>query len=172
MYQGSKERKKRPVLDIPLSSLEKFLEALAFIGILLNIIFIAMFWTELPSKIPTHFGPSGAPDGWGGKGMLLFLTGMNIMMYLLLTIVNKFPHTFNYPVKITPENALKQYYLARHLLGFLKTETVLLFTYILWGTIQVALGKAEGLGILFLPIILFIIFGTIGVYFYKAIRNT
>ena len=172
MLQGSKERKKRPILDVPLSSLEKFLEALAVIGILLNIIFIAMFWTELPNKIPTHFGAAGAPDGWGGKGMLLFLTWTNIMLYLLLTIVNKFPHTFNYPVKITPENALKQYHLARYLLLFLKTETVLLFTYILWGTIQVALGKAEGLGILFLPIILVIIFGTIGVYFYKSIKNS
>lgn len=171
MQQGAKERKKRPILDVPLSSLEKFLEALAVIGILLNIIFIAMFWNELPNKIPTHFGPSGAPDAWGGKGMLLFLTVMNIMLYLLLTIVSRFPHTFNYPVKITTENALKQYYLARNLLLFLKTETVFLFTYILWGTIQVAQGKAEGLGILFLPIFLFIIFATIGVYFYKASKS-
>ena len=58
MYQGSKERKKRPVLDIPLSSLEKFLEALAFIGILLNIIFIAIFGLNYPVKF-NPFGPSG-----------------------------------------------------------------------------------------------------------------
>lgn len=171
MYQGAKKRKKRPNLDVPLSSLEKFLEAWAVVGIILNIIFIAMFWNELPNRIPTHFGPSGAPDAWGGKGMLLFLTGMNVMLYLLLTIVSRLPQTFNYPVKVTTENALQQYYLARYLLLLLKTETVLLFTYILWGTIQVAQGKAEGLGILLLPIFLCIFFVTIGVYFYKASKS-
>jgi hypothetical protein len=50
----------------------------------------------------------------------------------------------------------------------LKAEIILLFAYLQQQTIQVALGKAEGLGIAFLPIFLILIFGTVGIYFVKA----
>lgn len=47
---------------------------------------------------------------------------------------------------------------------------VWLFAYIEWQTMQTALGKAEGLGPMFMPVLLIFSTGTIVVYFYQASR--
>lgn len=161
-------KNKRPVLRLPLSNCEKVIEVLSAIGVLLIFLIVITSWESVPGRIPTHFGSSGLPDAWGGKGSLVFLPIVVLVLYLLLSIVSKYPHTFNYPLKITEENARVQYQNARHLMAFLKTEITWSFTYIQWKTIQVAFGKAEGLGNIYLPILLIVIFGTIGVYLYKA----
>lgn len=91
-------------------------------------------------------------------------------LYILLTVVSKFPHTFNFPWAITEENAERQYQIGRAMIGSLKTELVWLFTYIEFGVIQVALGKIKGLGMLFLPITLIIVFGTILIWVVKGYK--
>lgn len=159
---------KRPVLKLPLTGWENGLEVLSVMGVFFVFLLVYQSWGILPDRIPTHFGFTGQPDAWGNKEYLFFLPIMTVAMYLLLTIVSMFPHTFNYPVKITEENAVTQYLLARHLIVILKVETIWLFAYIQWVTIEVALGKAAGLSNLFLPIFIVVMVGTIVVYFYKA----
>lgn len=166
--KDSKNKKKIPVLKLPLTKYELIFETLSIIGLLLLLTLTIVSWSDLPERIPTHFGFSGNPDGWGGKGSLAFLPIIAFLMHMLLSVVSKYPHTFNYPWKITEENAKVQYKYARSLLISLKAETIWSFIYIQWATIRVAFGKATGLGILYLPIFMILMFGTLGVYFYKA----
>lgn len=167
----TKKYNKRPVLKLSLTGWEKVFEVLSVLGVLFVFLLIYQSWGILPDRIPTHFGFTGQPDAWGNKATLFFLPIMTVAMYLLLTIVSRFPHTFNYPGKITEENAATQYLMARHLIAVLKVETIWLFAYIQWVTIEVAQGKAPGLSNLFLPIVLVVMVGTIVVYFYKAREN-
>jgi uncharacterized membrane protein len=162
------KKKKQPVLKMPLTSWEKSLEVTSILGVLLLFSLVFTSWESLPEKIPRHFGFAGTPDAWGSKNFLIFLPIMALLLYLLLTIATKYPHTFNYPYKINEQNAQVQYKYARYLLAILKAEIIWSFFYIEWVTIQVALGKAKGLGSIFLPIFLIILFGTMGVYLYKA----
>lgn len=168
----TKKHNKRPVLKLPITGWEIGLEVLSVLGVLFVFLLVYQSWGILPDRIPTHFGFTGQPDAWGNKENLFFLPIMTLAMYLLLTIVSRFPHTFNYtfnyPVKITEENAETQYIMARHLIAVVKVETIWLFAYIQWITIEVALGKATGLSNLFLPIFMVVLLGTIVVYFYKA----
>jgi uncharacterized membrane protein len=164
----NKKYNKRPVLKLPLTGWEKGLEVLSVMGVVFTFILVYQSWGILPDRIPTHFGFAGQPDAWGNKASLFFLPIMTVAMYLLLTIVSRFPHTFNYPGKITKENAATQYLMARYLIAVLKVETIWLFAYIQWVTIEVALGKTTGLSNLFLPIFMIVMLGTIVVYFYKA----
>jgi uncharacterized membrane protein len=162
------KKKKQPVLQLPLTIWEKSFEVTSILGVLLLFSLVFTSWESLPERIPQHFGVTGAPDAWGSKNFLMFLPVIALALYLLLTIVSKYPHTFNYLYEINEKNAEVQYRYARHLLAVLKVEIIWLFFYIEWVTIQVALGKAKGLGSLFLPIFLIILFGTMGVYFYQA----
>lgn len=157
----SKAYKKRPILDIPYSQLEIILEAISAVGVLVLIILIILSWSELPDKIPSHFGASGLPDAWGSKLSVWFLPGMGVGLYALLTIVSRFPHTFNYLWAVTEENAEKQYQIARTMVGALKAEVIWLFVYMEFAIIQVAMGKTNGIGVVFLPITLIVVFGTI-----------
>ncbi|MBI1882157.1 MAG: DUF1648 domain-containing protein, partial [Chloroflexi bacterium] len=144
------------------------LEAVAMGGILLSIGMLVLFWSSLPALVPTHFGVSGDVDAWGDKRTLLILPGVSLILYLTLTIASRFPHKFNYPWPITAQNAGEQYHLARSLLAWLKAETIILFAIIEWMTIRTALGQANGLGVVFLPFFMVVIFGTTGFYFYYA----
>jgi uncharacterized membrane protein len=45
-------------------------------------IFVAMFWSQFPDQIPTHFSFDGRPDDYKGKVFgLLFLPSINVAVY-------------------------------------------------------------------------------------------
>lgn len=165
------KRNERPIIDLPYTAQDWALEVASLGGIALMIGILSLAWFNLPALVPTHFGSAGSADAWGDKRSLLILPGMSIILYLLLTVTSRYPHTFNYLWSITAQNAREQYYLARSLLMWLKAELIGLFTFLTWATIRVALGQAAGLGTIFLPIVLAVIFGTIGIYFYYAYMN-
>ncbi|NLL53485.1 MAG: DUF1648 domain-containing protein [Peptococcaceae bacterium] len=120
--------------------------------------------------MPSHFGSSGIPDAWSSKLSIWLLPGIGAGLYLLLTIVSKFPHTFNFPWAVTEENAERQYLIGRTMVISLKAELIWLFAYIEFSTIQVAMGKSNGLGKAFLPITLIIVFGTIVICLVKGYK--
>ena len=161
---------KRPVIRVPLTPTERVLELVSVIGLLLHLFLVTQYWHTLPARVPSHYGPSGKPDAWGGKGALVFLLAINVIVYVGMTIVARYPQIYNYPVRITQQNAQRQYLLARFLIGWIKTVVIWMFAYISWRTMQVALGRAEGLGPLSLIIFLTFIFGAIGIYFYRAYK--
>jgi hypothetical protein len=160
----------RPILPIPRSPAAAVLEIVAVVGTVLSVALLVQSWKALPPVIPVHFGISGKPDGWGAKPIVCLFPALSAAIYVGLTVLSRFPHTFNYPVPITEENAARQYRLACELLSWLKAELICLFGWIAWGTIQVALGKAEGLGVGFAPAVMLVIFGTAGFYFWQAYR--
>ncbi len=163
-------KSQRPKLEIPLTTFEIILQVLALMGLAAGLLTVFLSWNGLPDKIPTHFGLAGTADAWGGKGSLFILPGMVLGMYILLSIVERFPHTYNYLCEITEQNAEVQYRNARMMIVCLKTGIVWLFGYIEWVTVQVAMGKAAGLGASFLPVFLLLMFGTVGFFIYRMVK--
>ncbi len=166
-----KETEKRPVLVIPRSGFEKAMESFALFGVVLTLTLTAWYWNRLPDQIPKHFGASGQPDAWGDKGLLLILPAISVVFYLGLSILSRYPQKFNYLSTITAENAPVQYLQARVLVVCLKAILVWTFGWILWGTIQTALGNGAGLGVAFLPLILISIFAVISFYLVRSSRS-
>lgn len=161
----------RPILDVPYSTQDLALEAVALVGFLLTIGLTVLFWSALPPLVPTHFGVTGEVDAWGDKRTILILPSVSLILYLMFTFACRYPHRFNYPWPITAQNARQQYRLACSLLAWFKAEVILLFSFMEWTTIRTALGQVKGLGVAFIPVVLLIMFGTLGGYFYFAYRN-
>src|SRR5437899_6231022 len=109
-------KRSRPVLHLPRTQFEKLLEVLTAVGLIILIAVTVWGYIALPAVIPTHYGFSGAPNGYGGKGNLLTLPIVCICLAVLLTVLSRYPHIYNYSWPITAENAPRQYYLARLLL--------------------------------------------------------
>ena len=162
------KKNKKPVLKLPLTNYEKVLEIISAVGIIVIVLLTITSWDSIPDRIPMHFDILGVPDAWQGKGWLLFCPIVALGLYLSLSIVNKYPHAFNYLWKITEENAKAQYQNARFLCGLLKSEIIWAFSYSQWKVIQISFGNAEGLGKAFIPIFLISIIGTMGFFIYKA----
>lgn len=159
---------KRPKLQIPLSPLEKALNLLVAIAILFCLLLLAVSLGSLPDIIPTHFNVAGQPDGWGSKWTILLFPILALILGPALLFLSRFPQVFNYIWQITPENAARQYQLARQLIEWLAAEIVCLMAYIEWTIIQAARFNGQGLGAWFILVPIVTIFITLGIYFRSA----
>lgn len=131
---------------------------------------LAWVWPSLPERVPTHFNAAGEPDAWGSPITLVVLLGVSVGLWLGLTILQRFPHLYNFPWPITESNAAEQYRLMRSLLIWLKAELTWLFAYLTWGAVQTARGEVDGLNPLFLPIVIGGIIGTVILFLTRAAR--
>ena len=146
------------------------MEIAGILGVLFSFYLLWRYWAILPDRIPTHYNFSGQPNSWGGKGTLIILPLVALFNFIVMAVLERFPHIYNYPVAITETNTNRQYTLARSLLGWLKFEIVWFFACLEWRTIQVALGEQNGLG----PTAVFIFIAatilTVAVYFRQAYK--
>jgi uncharacterized membrane protein len=161
----------RPGIKVESTGARRLLELASIAGIVFLGYLLAVNWPQLPERLPSHFGLDGRPDAYSGKSSLLLLPGIAVSVYILLTVVGRYPHRFNYAWKITPENAYRQYQLGVTMLAAVKAEVIWIFDYITLRVIRVSLGMADGLGPMFLPIPLVVVFGSIGLYFYVSYRE-
>ena len=125
------------------------------------------YYGELPGTIPTHYGISGAPDGFGGKSTLLVLLLIDTVVFAFLSATPFDPQLSNMPGPRTPQSAQTGIAMTRAL----KLELMSLMAYVTWGTIQTALGQSGGLGA-FVPLLfVFALLATIGVGFFVSARH-
>lgn len=148
----------RPKIKPDLSSFDKGLEWSG--NLLLVVMWCLTVYTvlKLPGTIPIHFDAGGKPDGYGHKLTLLILPIIATIIYIGLTILNRYPQIFNYPSKITEQNAPRQYLLATRTLRFVKLAILIIFSGIILFTYLTTIGVAKGLGALFLPLSLGLLF--------------
>ncbi|HSZ85804.1 MAG TPA: DUF1648 domain-containing protein, partial [Puia sp.] len=82
-----------------------FITLFVFIVALVPVFYLATIYDSLPETIPTHFGFSGKPDGFGNKS-ILWTTGailpiVSIGIYFLLS--NLYRIDPKKTAKLTPE---------------------------------------------------------------------
>ena len=142
----NKNSKYRPKIQIPVSKIEIVLEIFAFCGVLAILSYSFAYWSKLPDMVPTHFNFTGEADAWGAKSSILLMPAIVVILHIILTMVSRFPHLFNYPVRITEENARQEYILGRYFLKVLKLLIVWMFFFISRFTISIALGEKTNLG--------------------------
>jgi uncharacterized membrane protein len=161
----------RPKLQIELSDSDKLLELAGWL-ILIFIWAITLYnYPSLPEIIPTHFNGSGKIDDYGSKTTIFLLPLIGSIIFVGLTFLNKYPHTYNFPTKITPENALRQYTIATKMIRYLKFIILVIFSAIAYMTLQSAKGNLDGLSIWFVPITLVLIFAPLAFFIYKSIKS-
>lgn len=125
---------------------------------------------KLPPRIPTHFGLNGQPDGWGGPESLWMLPIVGTLIALMMTVVTRFPQSFNYPVRMTRENQARLQELALGMIAWLRLEVLCLFAWIEWATIESARQTRLGLPTGLLLVSIIVIFGTIGAHIVGMVR--
>ena len=121
------------------SKLDRGIEILTFVLILISVILIAVYYNQLPEKLPIYFNwPSKNENGFGEKDLLwispIICTAITIVFYKL----NQYPWIFNYPIEINEKNAEYHYTMATRVfrtLAFLVglMGLVLTLTSILYG---------------------------------------
>ncbi len=120
----------RPKLKLTLSKGDILLEMLAVSLLLICWILSIYGYYTLPDSIPVHFDMTGKVTRFGSKFNIFFMPLIATILLIGVSILNKYPHIFNYPSPITPQNAEKQYRTASRLIRWLKFIMVALFLFI------------------------------------------
>lgn len=141
------------------------MEILAFICFFGVTIYMICTWHTLPDQIPSHYGASGVPDAYGGKGSLIIMYVIMLSTYLLMVLCTFIPGSWNFPVRITGRNAPLAYRYARSLIIMLTLVINVTFCYILIQSMRCA-----SLNPWFLPIDLAAMFIPIICYCIKIAR--
>lgn len=151
---------------------EQLIELLAVMGMIILVLLPAFFYEELPESIPTHFGGSGKADAWGAKSSIWLLPVIGAVIYFTLTGLNYFIKNTNPKPKHGQSQAMANAHkdISIEMLRALKAAILICFAYIVWATIQTALGNYDGLGSFFIFVFLALVLGTTGYYIYRMLK--
>lgn len=161
----------RPAPEIQTSGFDKMIELAGWVCLILLWIITVLSYASLPEIIPTHFNASGQADDEGSKMVLFFLPVIGTLIFVAMTVLNYYPHIFNYPVAITEANAQKQYNNAQRMIKVLKLILAVVFSILVFLIYHAASTDNGSLGIWFLPAVLGMILIPLGYFIYKAVKQ-
>lgn len=142
------------------------MEALSLAALVTMFLVVGKSWPELPGRIPVHFGFLGQPNSWGGKDSIWLLPGLGVLVYGFLSFARGRPYLMNVPFEIDKSNP-KVLALLHDYLAVSKASVMLVLAILCWRSVEVAAGRAAGLGTVFLPLTMALIFVPIITYFVK-----
>ena len=85
------------------------LEVLSILFIIGLLAFFLFSWGSIPDKLPGHYNAMGQIDRMTGKGHLIINYSIMLIMYLGMSILERFPQAWNTGVRVTKENRIRVY---------------------------------------------------------------
>lgn len=131
-------KEERPKLKIELSLTDKFLEVSGWVLLIILWAILILKYSGITETFKSHGHNTAMPENSENLFLDLILPVVGSMLYAGMTILNKFPWNFNYPTKITTQNARRQYTIATKLIRYLKFMVALTFSTIVFLTFWTA----------------------------------
>lgn len=152
---------------------EKMLTWIPLAASVMGLAICALHYDQLPDRIPMHFDIEGKPDNWSGKFGIFVPSFIGLGIFALFQVIIRAvpPTAWNYPVKITPENATRQQNYARRLLLGMSSVMCVGFALITWHLVKTSIAGTFYLSNTLMFVFLGGVFGTLAVYFYYALRD-
>lgn len=135
---------------------DKIMEAICLVLMIGIALYLILFWSRIPDKIPMHYDWGGNIDRWGNKGEIILIPIMTWIMYLFLTGIEMLPKLWNTGVTVTAENAARVYRVLKYLMKTMKLIVVVDFSFM---TINTLVG--QNMPGWFTPVFLFLTFGNL-----------
>jgi len=157
-------KSKQPKIDIPYTNGHKILIFISVILTFLSFGLALYYYSDLPDKIPKHFNLKGEADSYGPRGSIFIVPYVALITVLPMIYISKVPHTYNYNIKITAENAVREYTLAKSMIIQMSLAISIILFYVTSLIIYSSSNTHSPLenwdiviilGIIFLPIFLY-----------------
>ena len=143
----------RPLIKVKKDKVDLMLDVASIIGLMFIWIYTFTHFSKLPETIPTHFNIKGDIDNYGSKYTLWILPVVITFINILFRILYNYPHKFNYIVKITDDNAAKQYLLVLRITRIIIMNITFLFGFIIVKVVDGAYQKSSTLEWWFIPLL-------------------
>ena len=91
------------------------ISALSIIGMIVCTFFL---WKNSSDRVPMHYNFNGEVDTYGSKSSMLILLFIDVICYVGIALLSKYPEVYNYCVEINEENREKRgYFLGKGISG-------------------------------------------------------
>lgn len=141
----------RPKIEVPYEQSDLLVDMINITLLLLIWGFTFVHYSDLPETIPIHFNVNGDADGFGHRATIWLLPAIATFTFLLMFLLNRYPHLHNYMVNITEENALKNYRLSTRLLRYMNLFCLIIFSVVVYDVLSMSMGgEAKLLGVEFM----------------------
>lgn len=110
---------------------DTLLEACSFLMVIGAAIVLWKEYGRIADEVAVHYNIWGEPDVYGNKSTLIVLLIINSVTYLLLTVLNRYPHLFNFPVKVTEYNRDVLFFYGKRMIRVLKCQMVFVFSFLI-----------------------------------------
>ena len=124
--------------DIATTKYDIFVEVLCLILLVGTTGYLLAVWQNIPDRIVVHYNLAGHINRMADKTapMLLFLPAIGWGLYLLVTIVGRFPRLWNTGVKVTDQNRQQVYRTLKSMMGTMKLAVVAILSILnVYGTV-------------------------------------
>lgn len=158
-----------PKIKIKSPAVCKIFNVIALLTFFSVLFYVISQWSILPAEVPSHYNIKGEPDDWSRKSFIFFPPAIGMVLWLPLSILEKYPHVHNH-IRLTTENVERVYKNSIMMLNFIKNEMLLIFAFLSFNDVYVATGKGSIFGIWGLPIILLVVFGTLAFFIIRSLR--
>ncbi len=155
-----------PIIKITRSRYDIVVEILCILCLLGTVLYLIINWGSIPNEIPGHYNAMGQVDRVTKKSSIFAVPIINLIMYLGMSAVERFPQVWNTGVRITEENKYRVYRIIKDMVKTIKLLMLIVFSYL---TINSA--TATELSPWLLPVFLILMFGSMIYYIVKLVRN-
>lgn len=100
-------------------------------------------WNRLPGRIPTRFSLAGTPDAWGGRWMIWVLPFVALALFVGLSGLAARVGGAGILGSGAREDTARR--LGEEFVGVVRTLAVWLMALLTWQTVEVSLGRRQGL---------------------------
>ncbi|MDX1271164.1 DUF1648 domain-containing protein [Bizionia paragorgiae] len=132
----------RPKIKVSRDTTDKVIETLTVLSLVFSFGFIGFHYSELPDLVPAHFGLDGKVNRYDEKSMIWFLPLLLSVICFGIYILNKQPYLYNYAIKITSENAEKQYRSSTKMMRYINLSLALICAVITYEMVTIALSNS------------------------------
>jgi hypothetical protein len=134
------EEIRRELLDAPRPPLWLPLLVASLLGLAAAVALAVVAWHSLPTRLATRFDADGHAASWGSKWVLILFPLAGLVLFVMMTVVNRFPMLLYYPIRLTRQNARRQVMLARLLIAWMRMALIWLLVYLEAGAVAAAGG--------------------------------
>lgn len=99
---------------------------------------LLLFYPSLPSTIPIHFSLLGDADKFGDKSFIWLFPSITTLLHIGLSVLSKYPHTFNYAQDINDKNVKEQYKNVIRIIDIMKIVVITIMSTILYVTLNLS----------------------------------
>ena len=131
------------------------ISALSIIGMIVCTFFL---WKNSSDRVPMHYNFNGEVDTYGSKSSMLILLFIDVICYVGIALLSKYPEVYNYCVEINEENREKQFLMAQTFMKAINAEITVIFFYIQLHTLIGITTGRQNLSVGFMPLFLIILF--------------